>query len=403
LQTEGFPAGAIPLMMSTMHASFLWAFVLMILLLVLLRAVARPQRLRAWKLENPWLNVLWQQAFKPESLSSTLGLGLSALAVVQLAWVTTHFIVATPLSILTASNPLVDALKSEGNQVRCTAAAEDPMLNVLLQNQFASAGLSCLDISAASRIPDDLTAFFNTLQNDRPRLWLLAGVKNVVVPEDYLNQMKQDPLISADIAGASGFTLQPTPSPDVPSHAVIALKDYLAKATLVPAAESFASDEAMLKRLADPLWNPRASLLLLEGQSSVPPLAPGGTASAQDDVYVQTYTPTDIRISARSAGPGYVLINDQFDPDWRVQVNGKDAELLRADYILRAIAVPAGDSTITMHYAARYHLGGIVRQISGLRFSDLAVSAAIANNFSDGAMLAAWLVAGIALSRARQR
>ena len=38
--------------------------------------------------------------------------------------------------------------------------------NDLLQNQFAAMNISCLDISAASRIPDDLNAFLQTLGDD---------------------------------------------------------------------------------------------------------------------------------------------------------------------------------------------------------------------------------------------
>ncbi len=68
-------------------------------------------------------------------------------------------------------------------------------------------------------------------------------------------------------------------------------------------------------------------------------------ASDGDKVDLKTYTPTEIKIGVQSAKGGYVLINDQFDPDWRVQVNGHDAGLLRANYIMRAVNVPPGQST----------------------------------------------------------
>ncbi len=71
-------------------------------------------------------------------------------------------------------------------------------------------------------------------------------------------------------------------------------------------------------------------------------------------------------------------------------MNGHDVSLLRADDIMRGIAIPAGKSEITMHYAARYHLGS------------LNLSAQVVNNFSDGVMLASWLIAGIALLRRKE-
>ena len=66
-----------------------------------------------------------------------------------------------------------------------------------------------------------------------------------------------------------------------------------------------------------------------------------------------------------------------------MRLNGREAPLLRADYVMRAIVVPAGDSTIEMQYVAHYGPVPVV-----------AVSL-----FSDGAMLAAWIVGLLALRR----
>ena len=106
-----------------------------------------------------------------------------------------------------------------------------------------------------------------------------------------------------------------------------------------------------------------------------------------DKIDLKTYTPTKIEIEVHSAKGGFVLINDQYDPDWQVQVDGDDGTPLRADYIMRAVPVSRGDLTITMHYVAHYHVAG------------LKLPAETMNNLSDGAMLAAWLIAGFALRR----
>jgi hypothetical protein len=271
--------------------------------------------------------------------------------------------------------------------VRCSVVAQDPVLNQLLQNQFTAMDISCLDISAASRIPDDLNTFLQTLDSEQAQLWFLAGVKNVVVPEAGLDQMRQDAGVAANIDHANGYTLAPTPSPAVPSHAMVGMKDYLAKVTLVPQAETFTTDDALLARLKDLTWNPRQSILLKAGHKLLLTGEPGGDASATDETELKTYSTTRIEVAVRSARGGYLLVDDQYDPDWRVQVNGHAAELLRADYILRAVQVPAGNSTVTMNYVAHYHVAG------------LSPSAGAVHELSDGAMLAAWLVAGFALWR----
>jgi hypothetical protein len=240
--------------------------------------------------------------------------------------------------------------------------------------------ISCLDISAASRFPLDFSAFLHAFDNDHAPLWFLAGVKNVVVPEAGLTDLRQKPDVSANIAQIEGYTIVPTPSPDVPSHALIEMKDYLAKVTFVPAAQIL-TDDKILDRLKDPAWNPRAEILL--GPDASAPAALTGTHSPADDLDLKIYTPTDIEIQADTTQPGYVLINDQYDPDWEVEVNGRPTRTVRADYIMRAVRIDQGPSTITLHYVPHY----------------LGVPAEAISLFSDGVMIAAWIVAGLALRR----
>jgi hypothetical protein len=116
-----------------------------------------------------------------------------------------------------------------------------------------------------------------------------------------------------------------------------------------------------------------------------------GPPSTSDQIDLKTYTPREIDIEAQTSRSGFVLFNDQYDPDWRVQANGVDVPLLRADYMMRAIAIPAGLSRITLRYATHYHVGG------------LNLPANAVNAFSDSVMLAAWLIAGFALLRKSSR
>jgi hypothetical protein len=393
LNNEQFDHPALAAIMATMHLSLTWAIALVILFCLLLWGFWRPDLLRAGKVENPLLDRLWRKILTPENLPLTCMLSVALLGVIQLAWVATQFITPLPLAVLTETNPLLEALRDEGDRVRVSVYAQDPMLNALLQNQFAADRIPCLEVSAASRIPDDLQQFLQTMNGHQARKWFLAGVKNVVLPQQFFTQMRQDPDIAANIDQnhVVGYVLQATDSPDLPSHAVVGMKDYLAKATLVPRAEFFPTDDALLKRLVDPAWNPRDTILLPTGIPVPPPAAAAGPASGPDTVDLQTYTPTLIRAQVQSDQGGYLLINDQYDPDWHVQVNGQPATLLRADYILRAVPVPPGASAVTMQYTAHYHPAG------------LHLPAQAVNDFSDASMLAAWLIALVALVRRRSR
>ena len=386
LQAEGCDPDAIARMMNTMHTSTFGALVVTALLGIVLRALWRPEQLRGWTLVNPLLHRLWQRMLQPEHLPATLALSLAALAALQLGWVASQFVQPESLEAATASNPMLEALRSEGNTVRFSVETDDPLLNDLLLRQMAALNISSIDISAASRIPDDLKTFFDALSANQARLWFLAGVKNVAVPELSMAQLRDDPDVKANMDYAGGYTLVPTGSPDLPSHALVKMKDFLAKATLVPHEEIFTTDEALLKRLKDPAWVPRQSVLLNPGHKLPFSSEPGDEASS-DQIDLKTYTPTEIKIDVKAAKGGYVLVNDQYDPDWQAQVNGREAELLRADYILRAVQVPPGDSTVTLHYFPHYHVAGLSLPVEAV------------SDFSDGAMLAAWVIAGIALLR----
>jgi hypothetical protein len=386
-QADGFDPHLIPNMMNTMHTSLIWAVLLMGLFGGVLLLLWRPDPLRGVKFPNPWLQRFWQSTLQPENLPLTLALAMAVLSAVQLGWVTTQFIDPVPIVTLTQSYPLLDALRTDtnDNNVRCSVVTDDQILGTLLQNQFAAMNISCLDISAASRIPDRLNTFFETVGGDHTRLWFLTGVKDVVVPQQFVAQMHQDPSISPNIDRADGYTLAQPSSSDVPSHALVILKDYLAKATFVPGVDLL-SESDTLARLKDPAWNPRDKILLQKPATiSVPPAV--GPAGTSDTVEIGTYTPTEITIDTKTSRSGFVLIDDYYDPDWQVQVNGHDEPLLRADYLLRAVAIPAGESRITMRYVAHYSVAGHP------------VSAEAMNLLSDGAMLAAWLIAGLALRR----
>jgi len=389
LQTDGYAASVTANIMSEVHWSLLVALVLMALFCLLLFNLWHPERLRGWTLDNPLLHRLWQGMLRPGHLPLTLVLGLATLSVVQLGWVAGQFIQPVEAFLLTESNPLLDELRGEGDTVRVSVAVQDSILNVMMQNQFSADHISCLEISAASRIPDDFGVFLHNFDDNRSRLWFLAGVKNVVVPQQYVSQLRQDPSVAANMDHADGYVLQPTSSPDLPSHALVTMRDYLAKATVVPLAEIIPSDDAVLIRLKDPKWNPRKTILL----SSPAPKKNYGTImnvpvpQLPDHVELKTYTPQKIEVEAHSNYGGYILINDQYDPDWQVQVNGQTAPLLRADYILRAIPIPPGSSTITLHYVAHYRLAG------------LNLSVVVMNTFCDASMLIAWMMAGVALWR----
>lgn len=58
----------------------------------------------------------------------------------------------------------------------------------------------------------------------------------------------------------------------------------------------------------------------------------------------------------RTASPVSALLitSDEFNPGWVVSIDGKPATPLRADYLLRAVLVPAGEHLVRWEYRPGY-------------------------------------------------
>lgn len=91
-------------------------------------------------------------------------------------------------------------------------------------------------------------------------------------------------------------------------------------------------DLATLKELSDPTFDPAQTVLLAEPL----PVAPGTNENA-GEVKFESYAPKHIVLSAKATAPCVLLLNDKFDPNWNVTVDGQPAKLLRANFIVRAV------------------------------------------------------------------
>jgi hypothetical protein len=196
---EGLDPRVVATIIDTMHSSLLRAILLTAAFLAVPFALWHADWLRRGRVPNPWLQMAWENMLRAGNLTLTLALALAVLGVAQLAWVAGQFIQPWPINVLTASNPVLDILRHEGDRVRCSVAVDDQTLNFMLQNQFAAMGISCLDISAASRFPVDFNTFLHAYDNDHAPLWFLAGVKTVVVPESGLAELRQHPDVMSNV------------------------------------------------------------------------------------------------------------------------------------------------------------------------------------------------------------
>lgn len=97
-----------------------------------------------------------------------------------------------------------------------------------------------------------------------------------------------------------------------------------------------------LEELASPQFKP-ADVALVTSPVELPDQC-RGTVQITDEI------PTHIRISAQMDTPGLVVLADNWDKGWRAFWNGRPVPVLRVDYTLRGVVVPAGSGTLEFIY-----------------------------------------------------
>ncbi len=67
-------------------------------------------------------------------------------------------------------------------------------------------------------------------------------------------------------------------------------------------------------------------------------------------IAIADYRNTRVTLSVDSPDGGYAILNDVWHPWWRAEIDAKPVEMLRANVLFRAVAVPPGKHTVTFRF-----------------------------------------------------
>jgi hypothetical protein len=109
---------------------------------------------------------------------------------------------------------------------------------------------------------------------------------------------------------------------------------------------------ALLARVSAEGFDPRRTLLLEDRPATTNSAGGDRVAGTNTDgsVRILSYEPDDVIIDASLPRAGYLLLLDTYFPGWSATVNGEPSPIYRADYNFRAVALPAGKSTVWFSY-----------------------------------------------------
>ena len=298
-------------------------------------------------------------------------------------------------------NPIVDFLKDKPYEHRVAYALPHPLETPepfglfgelysieWAQQHFPYYNIQSLDIVQMARMPSDLAAFNGMFQigikQDNSgrlmvdpetfprvtRLWELTNTRYLLGPAPLLDLFNEqfDPVQHRfrivkrfDIVvkpGVEEFHQQLEELTAVPSEdnngkyttfckdlALFEFTGALPRAKLYSNWQVSTNDEATLNTLASANFDPQQTVLV----STPLPAAPS-TGQNSGTIEFKSYKPADIVFDAKSDTASVLLLNDKFDPHWRVLVDGKPAELLRCNFIMRGVLLPPGAHTVEFQF-----------------------------------------------------
>jgi hypothetical protein len=278
-----------------------------------------------------------------------------------------------------ATNPVVDLLRDKPFEHRVvlmpfSMPSQYMVINRLyeaqwLRHQFSYYNIQSLDVVQMPRVPADVAAyqkaFWNTNETESLpsliRYWQLTNTRyliGVAAHNSFLNR-KTDPahpkfrLVERfNIAGppdmspatsVDQFTAVPE---DQGTFGVIEFTRALPRAKLYSSWQVTTNDAAVLEQLAARSFDPEQSVFVAGGA----PAAPSAANASSGTVEFASYAPKVIVLKANALSASVLLLNDRFDPNWKVRVDGKPEMLLRCNYIMRGVYLSPGAHTVEFRF-----------------------------------------------------
>lgn len=273
-----------------------------------------------------------------------------------------------------ASNAVIDILRQQPYEHRVSDIPSDSLFeNVYriewMQHHFPYYNIQCSDIIQSPRIASDLAAYDIALTPTTAdpyliaRKWELTNTRYLFAPANYADPLNQelDPQ-QHRFQILQRFSIVPKPGIDNPTeleqltavtnadgdYALFEFTGALPRAKLYCNWEVETNNNKTLKMLANPNFHPDQTVLVSTPLPNEPAVS---TTENSGSVDFQSYAPKDIVFHAQAEKPSVLLLNDRYDAGWRVLVDGKPAELLRCNFIMRGVFLTPGAHTVEFKFS----------------------------------------------------
>lgn len=123
----------------------------------------------------------------------------------------------------------------------------------------------------------------------------------------------------------------------------------LPRVFVVGAARSVAEPAGAIRAMQEPGFDPLERVLLY----AEPPLAGADVPGPAGTARILRYEPDQVVVEVSAERPGYLVLTDNFYPDWEAELDGNAVPLLRAYHTFRAVPVGPGEHTVSFWFRPR--------------------------------------------------
>jgi len=107
------------------------------------------------------------------------------------------------------------------------------------------------------------------------------------------------------------------------------------------------NDQATLATLANPTFEPHQEVIVADAIPAATNQPPNAAAGS---VEFSNYSSKKVVLKANAGAPSILLLNDKVDPNWKATVDGHSAQILRCNFLMRGVQLPAGQHTVEFRY-----------------------------------------------------
>jgi hypothetical protein len=145
---------------------------------------------------------------------------------------------------------------------------------------------------------------------------------------------------------------------DGPDARVYTNPDALPRVFLVGSQTVLPDDEEAYAAVTSEGFEPRSVAVTHEPAPGVPE---GVGSAGAGEAEISDYEDERVEVEVDADRAALLVLTDSWAPGWKAKVDGRDAEVQRVDYLIRGVAVPAGEHTVELRYEpATWRWGWII-------------------------------------------